>query len=120
MFNDLPDTIAKKHLDESTKAAAWVTRDETRRRAPVWRGILEKNIVAVRHKMDSTITRYKRTYIIKGNKKAFYWYWVEYGTKHARASPYMQPGFMASWQAAARKFSKRMKLAITAETKKYG
>jgi len=128
------DKMATRHLHAATKAAAELLRKAVVARAPVSiagnhgnpPGTLRDSIVVLRRKGAPLTSRYsvgvrkiKLKYALnKLNKRlrraglayfrddaTFYWRFIEFGTKHAKAHPFMQPAFERSKFDAIDKFS---------------
>ncbi len=84
---------SKAILRRTTAAIAREVRDEIRKRAPVRRGILRRAIIAkrdrgTRDQIEASV------WITKGTDAkydAFYWHMVEWGTKTAKAKPFIEP-----------------------------
>jgi HK97 gp10 family phage protein len=77
----------KRYLDQIADEAA----EEVRRRVPVDSGTLRDSI-------EATVERTPEGYVAKvtvGNRKAFYWGMVEFGTSRLGARPYFRPGIQA-------------------------
>jgi len=117
------------------RKAANVIKDEAKAKAPVKTGLLKKNIIvrrdsklppgvnemfevrvkAVKKKRaDNVRNRRKR---IVGNKydaegSAFYWRFLEFGTKKMKARPFMRPAFEAKKEAALQTFTTELAKAI--------
>lgn len=108
--------------------ATRLVREEVRARAPRDTGNLARNVIAVRDRNPQasgaseryvvTVRRKRQTRAAKAKavKKAsgkidyrasgdaFYWRFVEFGTKDNRAQPFLRPGFEAQKTAAVAEF----------------
>ncbi|HEM7896977.1 TPA: HK97 gp10 family phage protein [Burkholderia cenocepacia] len=101
-FAKLAKAQSTKALRRATVAGAKVIRDEARARAPKKTGKLRRNIVwaALRQKDAPGIATAGVRVRTKGKgdspSNAFYWRFVELGTQHVRAQPFVRPAFDAS------------------------
>lgn len=126
-FKLLPPRMVKKHLRRSVNQGAALIRDLARQRAPVGTGKLRKNII-------SKGRRGKRTYlkssvmirvgprtqqhdIATGKfmgggdfrndpKDSFYWRFIERGTKHFAAKPFIRPAVDSGFSRVVNKITK--------------
>ncbi|ACT83021.1 hypothetical protein gp8 [Burkholderia phage KS9] len=98
-FGKLAKAQSTKALRRATVAGAKVIRDEARARAPKKTGKLRRNIVsaALRQKDAPGIATAGVRVRTKGKgdspSNAFYWRFVELGTPHMRAQPFVRPAF---------------------------
>ena len=128
------DKMATHYLQVATFAAAELLRKEVVSRAPVSGagnhgnppGTLRDSIAVIKRKTPQLTSHYsvgvrkiKLKYALNRlNKRlrraglayfnddaAFYWRFVEFGTKHAKAHPFMRPAYEAGKSAAIEKFS---------------
>ncbi|MBR8401447.1 HK97 gp10 family phage protein [Burkholderia cenocepacia] len=101
-FEKLAKAQSTKALRRATVAGAKVIRDEARARAPKKSGKLRRNIVsaALRQKDAPGIATAGVRVRTKGKgdspSNAFYWRFVELGTQHVRAQPFVRPAFDAA------------------------
>lgn len=112
----LPTELGGKALQGAVAAAAGKVRDDVKRRAPVDTGKLREAVYMVRDKQLTTpfravyhvgvrAGRKWRSKTLKSGKRttdrdAFYWRWVEFGTKDQPKRPFLRPGFEAQKDAA--------------------
>jgi HK97 gp10 family phage protein len=104
----LPDKLANNVMTGALYAGARLIRDEARRRAPIldlekWRGphepgLLLQNIVARRSRSRSRDEIIAKVGI---TRDAFYGHFIEYGTRHAAAYPFMRPALDTTQAEAA-------------------
>ncbi|KVL10763.1 HK97-gp10 family putative phage morphogenesis protein [Burkholderia ubonensis] len=101
-FEKLAKAQSTKALRRATVAGAKVIRDAARARAPKRSGKLRRNIVsaALRQKDAPGLATAGVRVRSKGKgdspTNAFYWRFVELGTQHMKAEPFMRPAFDAS------------------------
>ncbi|AFQ50444.1 HK97-gp10 family putative phage morphogenesis protein [Burkholderia cepacia] len=101
-FVKLAKAQTTKALRRATVAGAKVIRDEARARAPKKTGRLRRNIVsaALRQKDALGLATAGVRVRTKGKggspTNAFHWRFVELGTQHMRAQPFVRPAFDAS------------------------
>lgn len=101
-FAKLAKSQSTKALRRATLAGAKVIRDEARARAPKKTGKLKRNIVSasLRQKESPGIATAGVRVRTKGGadspNNAFYWRFVELGTQHMRAQPFVRPSFDTS------------------------
>lgn len=116
-LRELPARVARNDLQAATAAGARVIRDEAKMRAPIYTGsvsdghpkpgTLRKSIILkairelsnnVRRVVFVTVRHGKKFQSVgkkNANMDAFYWRFVEFGTKKMRAQPFMRPAFEA-------------------------
>lgn len=107
-FEALPQRIADNVMSGALYAGASLIRDEARKNVPIldlekWGGPHEPGellqaIVARRSRSrsrDQVIAKVGITY------EAFYGHYVEFGTRHARAWPFMRPAYDSKGAEAA-------------------
>ncbi|RQZ27313.1 hypothetical protein DIE14_12565 [Burkholderia sp. Bp9017] len=101
-FAKLAKAHSTKALRRATVAGAKVIRDQARARAPKKTGKLRRNIVAasLRQKDAPGLATAGVRVRMKGKGdspgNAFYWRFIELGTQHMKAEPFMRPAFDAS------------------------
>ena len=103
----LPQRVAKRELTSAVRAGANIIGKEARRRAPKGEtGKLRRNVYWF--KVRARNTRYAVTYGIGvrsqgsyvgkvasyGPKDAYYWHFLEFGTRYQKAQPFLRPAFM--------------------------
>lgn len=134
----LPKELASKNggpLAVALRKAANVIKNEAKARAPVATGLLKKNIIVRRdrklppdvnemfelrvkavkkkyanNKRNRRMRRDGNAYDVDGS--AFYWRFLEFGTKKMRARPFMRPAFEAKKEAALQTFTTELAKAI--------
>jgi HK97 gp10 family phage protein len=119
----LPVRLARRSLSSAVGAAATVVAAEARRRAPVDTGRLRSNIY--RFKLRGRQTDHSVAYGVsvrtKGKsgtaKNAFYWRFVEFGTRFVRARPFLRPGFEASKGRAVAKMREQLAKRLVADVR---
>jgi HK97 gp10 family phage protein len=135
-LRELPVRLARNDLQAAAVAGAAVIRDDARIKAPVYTGdvsqghpapgtlkksIILKNVpeqsdnqkrvvyVTVRH--GKKFQRYGKKQL---NVDAFYWFFVEFGTRHMSARPFMRPAFEAQKRAAIDAVKSRLEERVAA------
>lgn len=114
-LTDLPERVAKKALGSAVLAGGGVVRKDARRRAPVATGNLRKQIRTRRSKLS---TVYNVTYFVGVGGKAFYWRFIEFGTKDQPAHPFLRPAFEENKKAAIEAIKAKLSIAIEREAAK--
>jgi len=131
----LPREISGKNGGPVRRAlgrAARLVRDEVKKNAPKRTGRLEANIIAARVRDDRPPGVSERFVVsVRGRRaryannrdnrragragksyqkdgEAFYWKFLEFGTQKRAATPFIQPSFAASAQAALDEFSRAL------------
>ena len=131
----LPREISGKNGGPVRRAlgrAARLVRDEVKKNAPKRTGRLEANIIAARVRDDRPPGVSERFVVsVRGKRQrygntaenrrsgrvgktyqrdgeAFYWKFLEFGTQKRAATPFIQPSFAASAQAALDEFSRAL------------
>ena len=140
LLKTLPAHLAKKHLRAAVAEGAKLVRNDARTRAPVSSGAkakgapssgtLKKSIVMKsipekshlerqtfyvtvrRGKKFQRVTRRKKGQSTTVNLDAFYWRFVEFGTKFITAQPFMRPAFEMQKKAAVDAIAARLKSGI--------
>lgn len=131
----LPREISGKNGGPVRRAlgrAARLVRDEVKKNAPKRTGRLEANIIAARVRDDRPPGVAERFVVsVRGRRaryannrdnrragrvgqsyqkdgEAFYWKFIEFGTQKRAATPFIQPSFAASAQAALDEFTRAL------------
>jgi HK97 gp10 family phage protein len=132
LLEDFSDRIAKNILSGAIRAGAVVIQNEARRTAPqsaeehqagrkgkkvmVSPGNLRKNI-----KVRSAPRKSKTQpveYWVYVSKKAWYWTFVEFGTKKMQARPFLRPAFESRKQEALDRIKEYLAARIEKEAAK--
>lgn len=115
-LNQLPLEIQRRPLRSAVSAAAKVIVDDAKRRVPVKTGNLQKSIIRYRSRSESAVGRETFSVAVKKGKQkyadtkrnrrlrrvgksyqtageAFYWRFLEFGTKFMPAKPFLRPAF---------------------------
>jgi HK97 gp10 family phage protein len=116
-LRELPQRVATNDLQAATAAGARLIRDDARIKAPVYTGpvaqghpapgtlrksIITKNIRELSDRVRRVVfvlVRHGKQFQKMGkkqiNRDAFYWRFVEFGSKKMSARPFMRPAFEA-------------------------
>ncbi len=96
----LPDKLANNVMTGALFAGARVIRDEARRRVPIldltkWGGPHEPGALlqAILARRSRSRSRNEVLARVGISYDAFYGHYVEFGTRHARAYPFMRPAY---------------------------
>lgn len=122
-MRELGADMAGKIARAATNAAAQTVKKAAQNRAPVATGNLKRNIIVKRLRKSETklssehiVTVRKGRLTTKqkqaGLQDAYYASFVEYGTVHAPAQPFLRPGFEAAKKSALDAAVARMKQRI--------
>jgi HK97 gp10 family phage protein len=139
-LRELPDRVAKNGLRVSVYAGAKVIRDEARLRAPKATeslgpnepppGTLKRSVIMKHIPELSSLTR--QTFFVtvrhgknyrkqgkKGNlsQDAWYWRFVEFGTRKMRARPFLRPALEAKRRDAVQAMKERLAERVELEAK---
>lgn len=137
----LPDRVARNGLRASVYAGAKVVRDEAKSRAPVAQeiknprhpppGTLRRSVIMKHIRELSGLTRQTFFITVRQGKKyrnqgkrrnlsqdAFYWRFVEFGTRKMAARPFLRPALEAKRYEAADAIKSRLAKRIELEAKK--
>jgi HK97 gp10 family phage protein len=136
----LPDRVARNGLRASVYAGAKVVRDEAKRRAPIAKqsmpnqpppGTLHRSVIMKHIRELSSLTRqtffvtvrHGKKYRNQGKKKnlsqdAWYWRFIEFGTRKMAARPFLRPALEAKRYEAADAIKSRLAQRIELEAKK--
>lgn len=113
-LHSLPDKVAGRALAAAVRAGARVVRDAARERAPVQTGTLQANIVIRNERSGSDAE--KTALVAVRNHPAYYWRFVEFGTRKMAAHPFLRPAFDAcereAVDAITEKLEQRILLAL--------
>jgi len=140
-LNQLPKEIQARPLRSAVSAAAKVIADDVKTQVPVETGTLKSAVYRYRSRRNSTTGRETffvgirqgkakyantarnrragrvgKTYKTQG--EAFYWRFLEFGTKKMQARPFLRPAFEANKQKAVEVMKERLSKAIQAQAKK--
>ena len=121
-FKQLPLDVESKCLKQSVLPAAKLIRDEVQMKAPVDTGRLERSILIKRVTGED---KWMATYLVvprhgpkysnvklgggrTANLDAYYWTWVEFGTRKMKGTPFMRPAWDKDQYAALGVMTKRL------------
>lgn len=128
-LREMPKDVRENALRAGMRAGSVTIQREAARRAPVDTGRMQRNVyvkrirelvtsvsegwfVGVRmgpkRKKDKTTGQMTKDY----SNDAFYWRFVEFGTRHVMARPFMRPAFEAMKEAAVAAIAKRLQARI--------
>ena len=139
-LRELPDRVAKNGLRVSVYAGAKVIRDEARLRAPKATeslgpnqpppGTLKRSVIMKHIPELSSLTRQTFFVTVRHGKKyrnqgkkgnlsqdAWYWRFVEFGTRKMRASPFLRPALEAKRRDAVQAMKERLAERVELEAK---
>lgn len=139
-LRELPVRVQRNGLRVSVYAGAKVIREEARLRAPVAAqslgpdqpppGTLRRSIIMKQIPELSSLTRQTFFVTVRHGKKyrkqgkkgnlsqdAWYWRFLEFGTRKMRARPFMRPALEARRREAADAIKERLTLQIETEAK---
>lgn len=143
-LKQLPIELQRKQLRAAVAKASKILRDEVISKAPIKTGNLRDNIYTAFSKSKSDIgkatyvvgvrngkkkryanTRYNRRKNRVGQQyetegKAFYWRFIEFGTKFMPARPFVRPAFEATKIDVVNDIKQNLIVAIKKLEKKYG
>ena len=85
----LPDRVQKQELQKSLRAGGNIIRDAAQALAPVDTGEGRDSIKVTAVRGNSA----KMVRLVVNTGKAFYLNFIEFGTRHMRARPFMRPAF---------------------------
>lgn len=126
----LPPEIASKNggpLKTALRAAAVVIQTDAKTRAPVLSGVTRDAISVLRDPRPGNVTeryvvkptRSRRVQRIvqtkdgnKGSNSAWYWHFIEFGTKFITARPFMRPAFDSQADNALNAFIAKLQAGI--------
>lgn len=126
-LKELPQNISKNALRAGVSAGAVVIKNEAKRSVPVDTGTLKRAIYHKQAREQSN--QYKQVFIVgvksgkryqKVGKKqrnfdAFYWRFIEFGTRFISARPFLRPAFekkkFEAIEAIKNKLKQRIDLA---------
>jgi HK97 gp10 family phage protein len=140
-LRELPERVARNGLRVSVYAGAKVVRDEARARAPKAAlslgpnqpppGTLKRSVIMKHIPELSSLTRqtffvtvrYGKKYRKQGKKgnlsqDAWYWRFVEFGTRKMRARPFLRPALEAKRREAGQAMKDRLSERIEMEVSK--
>lgn len=140
-LRELPARVARNGLRVSVYAGAKLVRDEARARAPKAEqplgpnqpppGTLKRSVIMKHFPELSSLTR--QTFVVtvrhgkkyrkqgkKGNlsQDAWYWRFVEFGTRKMRARPFLRPALEAKRSEAGQAMKDRLRERIELEASK--
>lgn len=123
-LRELPERIAKNALRAAVNAGASEVRKEVRLRAPVDTGRLRRAVY--QKQIGEASSLYRQVYVVgvrsgarrgkDGTKNrsqdAFYWRFLEFGTRYIAARPFLRPAFEAQKRAAIDAMAKKLRERI--------
>lgn len=121
--------LAEKTLRNATRDAAKVFRDEAAKNAPVgdverespkkWQSRKPGSLRAgIKISMQRNFKKAAVTMVVRHSAKTFYGKFVEFGTKHMPAKPFMRPALQSEFERAKTVFVERLKERIKKAEKK--
>ncbi len=140
-LRELPERVARNGLRVSVYAGAKVVRDEARARAPKAAqslgpnqpppGTLKRSVIMKHIPELSSLTRQTFFVTVRHGKKfrkqgkkgnlsqdAWYWRFVEFGTRKMRAQPFLRPALEAKRREAGQAMKDRLSERIEMEANK--
>ncbi len=126
----LPAEVQKKPVQQALRAAAKPMRDAAIANASAFRdtGTVEKNIKVVRSKVYNgknyvhgvvlRVLNSSKRRRAKGMGDPFYWKFLEFGTVHAPARPFLRPAFESNKDRALQIIRERLARGIENEARK--
>jgi HK97 gp10 family phage protein len=140
-LRELPERVARNGLRVSVYAGAKVVRDEARARAPKAAqslgpnqpppGTLKRSVIMKHIPELSSLTRQTFFVTVRHGKKyrkqgkkgnlsqdAWYWRFVEFGTRKMRAQPFLRPALEAKRREAGQAMKDRLSERIELEASK--
>jgi len=109
-------TASGRALRQAAKQGAEIIVQEAKRRAPVDTGTLRKSIRSKFGKRSSDSV----TVEIGPSSKAYYGYFVEFGTSRMAAQPFLRPAIDEHKQRAAEETKQAMVEAVLGEVRRAG
>lgn len=109
-MKSLPPRVAKTALSSAVRSGASVIGKEARKRAPVRTGKVRRNIYWFRIKRANT--SHSVAYGVSVRKAAWYWWLLEFGTRHRAATPFLRPAFETRKGAALEAIRAKLKERI--------
>lgn len=106
-FDRLIDTSKRKTMQKSLNAGIAPIKKQIKANVPVKLGVLKS---AVRSKQMKHTEKPSVGIFI--NMKAYYWYFLEYGTSKMSAKPFMRAAVDAKYEEGVNKFKVKMKSEI--------
>ncbi len=116
-FGKVPDSVKRRALRQGLAAGGEVYRvgaiqnamgiDDPNTKAAIWKNI--RNVYGVkRSRMSKNIVQMVTVRNTKRGGDTFYWRFVEFGTSHSRAQPFMRPAFESLSTLATREVAEEM------------
>jgi HK97 gp10 family phage protein len=116
-LDTLPVNVARRVLPKASQEGAKVLRREARRRAPRREGTLRRGLSYMRKKrMPKTAA----SYIVGLTRKAFYGMFIEFGTKHIPAKPFLRPALDEEKDKIINAMREKLRAGIEREAAKLG
>lgn len=125
LLRKIPTEMRGKVLQQALTAGAKVIADDAKARAPARSGVLKRAIWSFRNRQNSNGVYEERAIRPRSGKKfqkskrdAFYWRFVEFGTRFMAAQPFMRPAFESRKEAALKAIMQRLAVAIDKAARK--
>lgn len=96
----LDNAMGESTLRQAAVAGARILLEEMELRVPVKSGKGKRSLL-IAYDKEVSVTGKIASYIVTWSKEAFYLRFVEFGTSHSAADPFMRPAFEAKKTAAA-------------------
>jgi HK97 gp10 family phage protein len=132
---ELTRQLQTRALRQAVNAGAQIVKKAARAKVPIDTGLLRREIIAARSRRQSTFGRETFNILIRQKTKkyadtranrrsrrvgksykvqgdAFYWRFVEFGTKHMAARPFLRPALANNQQAAINAIREKLAAAI--------
>ncbi len=116
-LHSLPGKIAGRALATAVRAGARLVRDAARDRAPIVTGSMSANIVARTERTGSDTE--KTAIVAVRNRPAYYWRFVEFGSRKMAARPFLRPAFDACEREAVDVITAKLEQRILLALDKY-
>lgn len=119
----LPVKLQRKVLTKSLRAGSRLIVSDAKRRVPKDTGKLKRNIATRVRRKGSKGERALQVYVRRRGKKedpknAFYWTFLEFGTRYISPRPFLRPAFEANKTEAVRRISAAMGPLLKTEVDK--
>jgi HK97 gp10 family phage protein len=125
LLKQLPPRMRSKHVRKATRQAIALVRNDIKARAPV--GELGRLVKLVRIRPRRGKRGYQKAsleYRTEGSagdpKNAFFWRFLEFGTKHIPAQPFVFPAADRQFKRVVRKVQDAVRVGVREEVRKTG
>jgi HK97 gp10 family phage protein len=117
-LRDLSQAVSRRLARNAVLSGARVIASATKARAPVGEdGLLKRSIRTFEDRTENSSGTKRMAY---AGTRLYYAYWVEYGTVHMSAQPFLRPAIDENFTEISNRMGENLASGFERETAKYG